>query len=71
MLFAFGVAGELAGLIHFFGPVLGTSITLLLAGGGLLEAGLAEGTYDQRWHLFAVVLLNAGGWLQVSQTPLQ
>lgn len=65
-LFGAGALLQWLALTHFFGAPFGTAVTLLLAGGGLLEAGLAEGTYDQRWHLFAVVLLNAGGWLQVA-----
>lgn len=66
VLFGAGALLQWLALTHFFGAPFGTAVTLLLAGGGLLEAGLAEGTYDQRWHLFAVVLLNAGGWLQVA-----
>jgi hypothetical protein len=65
VLFIGGVSLQLLGLCHLFGPGLGIGITALLSAGGLLEAGLAEGVYDQRWHMLALVLLNTGGLLQV------
>ncbi len=33
---------------------------LMVASGGLIEGLLAESTFDQRWHLFAFLVLDAG-----------
>jgi hypothetical protein len=66
-LFVPAIAMQTFGLVHLLGWEVGLISAFLLAGGGLLEAGMAEGTYDQRWHLLAVIMLNGGGWMQVAQ----
>jgi len=66
ILFVPGIILQTSGLVHLLGWEAGLAAGLLLAFGGILEAGLAEGTYDQRWHLLAVIMLNSGGWVQVA-----
>lgn len=48
---------------------LGLKASLILsqfvvAGGGIIEGALAESTYDQKWHLMAVLVICAGGLMQ-------
>lgn len=58
---------------YFYGAALGggprwglaAGIVVVNLLGGVLEGLVAESTFNQFWHLMAVVFLNAGGWLQV------
>ncbi len=65
-LFAPCIVLQTAALMQILGFEAGAFSGALLAAGGILDAGLAEGTYDQRWHLLAVIMLNGGGWFQVA-----
>jgi hypothetical protein len=50
---------KVGGIVYSFAP-------LLIASGGVIEGLFAETVFDQKIHAFAVILFNAGFWLELN-----
>lgn len=48
------------------GVVYSLTPPLLIASGGVIEGLFAETVFDQKIHAFAVILFNAGFWLELN-----
>jgi hypothetical protein len=59
---------DLGGLVFpgYFSLVNSLAPPLLIALGGAIEGLFAETIFDQKIHAFAVILFNAGFWLQLN-----
>jgi hypothetical protein len=59
---------HLGGLVYpgYFSLVRSLAPPLLIALGGAIEGLFAETVFDQKIHAFAVILFNAGFWLQLN-----
>jgi hypothetical protein len=57
-VYAFKKLGDVTGM-YSFAP-------LLIASGGVIEGLFAETLFDQKIHAFAVILFNAGFWLELN-----
>ena len=64
-IYAFSMLGNLTypGFFHYFNSILPP---LLIGLGGAIEGLFAETIFDQKIHAFAVILFNAGFWLQLN-----
>ena len=59
-MYAFTKLGMITpGIVSFAPP-------LLIASGGVIEGLFAETMFDQKIHAFAVILFNAGFWLELN-----
>jgi len=67
-LYAFSDLGKLAFPDNFGNYSIFNSLTppILVALGGAIEGLFAETIFDQKIHAFAVILFNAGFWLQLN-----
>jgi hypothetical protein len=59
---------NLGGLVFpgYFSLVNSLTPPLLIALGGIIEGLFAETIFDQKIHAFAVILFNAGFWLELN-----
>ena len=64
-IYAFSKLGNLTypGFFHYFNSILPP---LLIGLGGAIEGLFAETIFNQKIHAFAVILFNAGFWLQLN-----
>lgn len=65
-MYAFSDLGGLVYPGHFTTVIRSLAPPVLIALGGVIEGIFAETVFDQKIHAFAVILFNAGFWLELS-----